>query len=86
MAVPVAGFGRHRASGFLRRHVRRRAAAHVVGLARVLRQQLRDQPEIEDDDAPLGGHQHVGRLDVAMKLASAVQRGHTVDELPECRR
>ena len=83
-AVPVAGFGWRRT-----RRLPRAPCTRVCRRSRSWRSpacsgsELGDQAEVEDDDAPFGGHQHVGRLDVAMKLASPMQCGDAVDELPE---
>ena len=42
-----------------------------------------DATGIEQDDAPIGGHEHVRRLDVEVQLARGVEGGHAFDELPE---
>src|SRR5205814_4464938 len=43
----------------------------------------RDEPEIEHDDSPRLGHQHVGRLDVPVQLPCGVNRMERVGELDD---
>ncbi len=45
--------------------------------------EIRDEPEVEQDDAALARHEHVGRLDVAVELARAVERAEAFDELAQ---
>ena len=54
-----------------------------VPTATMLRHQIGDQAEVEDDDPSFRCHQNVGRLDISMKLASPVKCGNTFDELSE---
>jgi len=41
--------------------------------------------EVEDDDATLGRHAHVRRLEIAVQLAHVVQGSNAFDELTERR-
>ena len=71
-AVPVRRWPHRLASRLLGRHVPR-------GSQRALRARfaivhLGDEPEVEDDDAALDGHEDVRRLQVTMELARGVER------------
>ena len=80
-AVPIAGFGRRQTGAFLGRQIRGCSTGHGLVAAEAVRKELGDQTEVEDDDASFRRHQHVGRLDVSMKLAETVERRDSVDQL-----
>ncbi len=69
--------------GLLGGHVLLGADDHVgLGLlAGAVR--FHDEAEVEEDDAPLGGHEDVRGLDVAMHLPGRVKRAHAANELRE---
>ena len=80
-AVPIARLGRRARRTPPRAtctRAFRRAHAGVVP-AGARRQRFGDQAEVENHDAPFGRDQHVRRLDVAMQLASPMQRRDAVD-------
>jgi hypothetical protein len=49
----------------------------------VIGRDVAGQTEIQNHDAPVWCDEDVGRLDVAMKLAVAVQHANSFDDLPE---
>ena len=72
--IPVTSLGRRRARTFFRRQIRRSSTNDVFGAAEVVREQLRDETEVEYDDTSLWRHQHIGRFDISMELPQAMQR------------
>ena len=73
-AVPIAGLGRRQAGAFLGRQIRGCSTDDGLMAAEAVRKELRDQTEVENDDASVRRHEHVGRLDVPMKLAETMER------------
>ena len=53
------------------------------GQAPLPTQVFRCQTEVEQDDSIVPGHEHVGRLDVAVQRAGLMQRRHRLGELHE---
>ena len=80
--VPVARLRGSGAGMLLGRQIGWRARHAIVRDSRV-RQGVAGQAEVKDDQASVAPDQDVGRLDVAMELALAVQRRHARDELPQ---
>ena len=83
-AVPIARRRDREPGRLLRGHVRQRADDLPVQApvqARTL--QVRSQPEIEQDDTALAGHQDVRGLDVPMQLPGLVERIDALGQLPE---
>jgi len=60
-----------------------RRPCHAFANGCVIGRDVAGQTEIQNHDAPVWCDQDVGRLDVAMKLAFAVQHANSFDELPE---
>jgi hypothetical protein len=84
-AVPVGGGSDCSRSRLLGSHVGRSAGDRDPfgrGLGR-RRSQLGHETEVEDLDQPVFGHEHIGRLDVAVKLARRVKRTEALCDLPE---
>jgi hypothetical protein len=71
-AIPVPSLGGRHARAFFGRYIRRCSTDDVLGAAEVVREKLRDETEVEDHDASLWRHQHIGRLDISMELSQAV--------------
>jgi hypothetical protein len=68
----------------LRRQVGRCARERLAGRT-IERKHVAREAEVENDDAPLGGDEHVRRLDVAMQLASPMELAEAEHELHERR-
>ena len=80
-AVPIAGLGRRQTGAFLGRQIRGCSTDDGLMAAEAVRKELRDQTEVENDHASVRRHEHVGRLDVPMKLAETMERRDSDDQL-----
>ena len=82
--IEVARAGERRAHGLLGRHVPGRPRGAVVALVNV-DDARRDEPEVEDDDAPVGVDEHVRGLEIPVQHARLVEREHARDQAAERR-
>ncbi len=81
--VPVRRGPERLRSGLLGRHVGARPDDLVGARARVVLFEVRDEPEVEQDDAAGARDEDVRRLDVAVELSGHVQRREPARELAE---
>lgn len=82
-AIPVAGLGKGLLVGLLWRH--KGGCSGDLDLAEVefVLAEFGDKPEVEDHDATFGGDEDIGRFEIAMKEAHAVEGIDALGELAQ---